>query len=215
MRQNYVDLGEEETRRLRLAHSSFYVFGGEESYGYSGADFARDKDGNGAVIMFCEVAAYAKSRSQTVDELLDEIFAIFGYFAEKNGSLVFEGAEGASKIKQLVESYARHPFSEVIGSKVTSVRNFETETIRDVEGDEIPKEKMSIFELENRTRIAVRGSGTEPKIKYYLFAQRRPENGKFDSAELNQIKSEVEEKLRQLWDWLQEDAQSRLSRSQE
>jgi len=74
---------------------------------------------------------------------------------------------------------------------------------------------MSIFELENRTRIAVRGSGTEPKIKYYLFAQRRPENGKFDSAELNQIKSEVEEKLRQLWDWLQEDAQSRLSRSQE
>ena len=215
VRQNYVDLGEEETRRLRLAHSSFYLFGGEESYGYSGADFVRDKDGNGAVIMFCEVAAYAKSRSQTVDELLDDIFAIFGYFAEKNGSLVFEGAEGASKIKQLVESYARHPFSEVLGSNVTSVRNFETETIRDVEGDEIPKEKMSIFELENRTRIAVRGSGTEPKIKYYLFAQRRPENGKFDSAELNQIKSEVEEKLRQLWDWLQEDAQSRLSRSQE
>src|SRR6266550_772813 len=214
MRQNYADLGEEETRRLRLAHSSFYVFGGEESYGYSGADFVRDKDGNGAVIMFCEVAAYAKSRSQTVDQLLDEIFAIFGYFAEKNGSLVFEGAEGASKIKQLVESYARHPFSEVLGSKVTSVRNFETETIRDVEGDEIPKEKMSIFELENRTRIAVRGSGTEPKIKFYLFAQRRPENGKFDSAELDQIKSEVEEKLKQLWDWLQEDAQSRLSRSQ-
>jgi phosphoglucomutase len=215
VRQNYVGLGEEETRRLRLAHSSFYVFGGEESYGYSGADFVRDKDGNGAVIMFCEVAAYAKSRGQTVDELLDEIFAIFGYFAEKNGSLVFEGAEGASKIKQLVESYAKHPFSEILGSEVTSVRNFETETIHDIEGDEIPKEKMSIFELQNRTRIAVRGSGTEPKIKYYLFAQRRSENGKFDSAELDQIKSEVEEKLKQLWDWLQEDAQSRLSRSQE
>jgi phosphoglucomutase len=215
VRQNYVDLGEEETRRLRLAHSSFYVFGGEESYGYSGADFVRDKDGNGAVIMFCEVAAYAKSRSQTVDQLLDEIFAIFGYFAEKNGSLVFEGAEGASKIKQLVESYATHPFSEVLGLKVTSVRNFETETIHDIEGDEIPKEKMSIFELENRTRIAVRGSGTEPKIKYYLFAQRRPENGKFNSAELDQIKSEVEEKLKQLWDWLQKDAQSRLSGSQQ
>src|SRR5438067_6374044 len=214
IRENYIDFGEGETRRLRLAHSSFYVFGGEESYGYSGADFVRDKDGNGAVIMFCEVAAYAKSRSQTVDQLLDEILAIFGYFAEKNGSLVFEGAEGASKIKQLVESYARHPFSEVLGSKVTSVRNFETETIRDVEGDEIPKEKMSIFELENRTRIAVRGSGTEPKIKYYLFAQRRPENEKFDPAELERIKKEVREKLDQLWDWLQEDAQSRLGGSQ-
>jgi phosphoglucomutase len=60
LRQNYVELSEEETRRLRLAHSSFYVFGGEESYGYSGADFVRYKDGNGEVIMFCEVAAYAK-----------------------------------------------------------------------------------------------------------------------------------------------------------
>src|SRR5947208_6838425 len=81
--QNYVELSEKETRRLRFAHSSFYVFGGEESYGYSGADFVRDKDGNGAVIMFCEVAAYAKSRGQTVDQLLDEIFLMFGYFAEK------------------------------------------------------------------------------------------------------------------------------------
>src|SRR5205814_9900877 len=147
----YVQLSETETRRLRLADSSFYVFGGEESYGYSGADFVRDKDGNGAVIMFCEVAAYAKSRDQTVDQLLDEIFSIFGYFAEKNGSLIFEGAEGADKIRQLVESYAKHPVSEVLGSKATSVRNFETETIRDIEGDEIPKEKMSIFELEDKT----------------------------------------------------------------
>src|SRR3989442_3066980 len=131
LRQNYADLTENETRRLRLAHSSFYVFGGEESYGYSGADFVRDKDGNGAVIMFCEVAAYAKSRGQTVDQLLDEIFARFGYFAEKNASLVFEGAEGANKIVRLAESYRTHPFSEVLGAKVTSIRNFETETIRD------------------------------------------------------------------------------------
>src|SRR5262249_38151653 len=71
LRKNYVDLSEEETRQLRLKHSSLYVFGGEESYGYSGADFVRDKDGNGAVIMFCEVAAYAKTQGKTVDELLD------------------------------------------------------------------------------------------------------------------------------------------------
>jgi phosphoglucomutase len=211
LRQSYVDLTEQQTRRIRLAHSSFYVFGGEESYGYSGADFVRDKDGNGAVIMFCEVAAYAKARGQTVDELLDQIFATFGYFAEKNGSLVFEGAEGANKIAQLAESYRTNPFFDVLGSIVTSIKNFETETIRDIEGDEIPKEKMSIFELEDRTRIAVRPSGTEPKIKYYLFAQRRPENGKFDSAELTRIKAQVGEKLDRLWDWLQKDAESRLS----
>ena len=212
LRQKYVDLSEDETRRLRLDHSSFYVFCGEESYGYSGADFVRDKDGNGAAIMFCEVAAYAKSRGQTVDQLLDEIFATFGYFVEKNGSLVFEGAEGANKIARLAESYATDPLSEVLGSKVTSIRNFETDEIKDVEGDEIPKEKMSIFELDDGTRIAVRPSGTEPKIKYYLFAQRRPKKGKFDSAELKQIKAEVGEKLDRLWDWLQKDAQSRLSK---
>src|SRR6266576_394992 len=211
MRQNYVDLTEEETRRLRLDHSSFYVFGGEVSYGYSGADFVRDKDGNGAVIMFCEVAAYAKWRGQTVGQLLDEIFSMFGYFAEKNGSLVFEGAEGADKIARLVKSYASDPFEEVFGSEVTSVRNFGSETIKDVEGDGMPREKMSIFDLEDGTRIAVRPSGTEPKIKYYLFAQRRPQKGKFDSAELERIKADVGKKLDLLWDWLQEDARSRLS----
>jgi phosphoglucomutase len=211
LRQNYVDLTEEETRRLRLEHSSFYVFGGEESYGYSGADFVRDKDGNGAVIMFCEVAAYAKSQGQTVDQLLDEIYAMFGYFAEKNASLVFEGAEGAGKISRLAKSYVTDPFSEVLGVKVKSITNFETDEIKDVEGDNVPKEKMSIFKLEDGTRIAVRPSGTEPKIKYYLFVQRRPESRKFDSAELGQIKTEVGEKLNRLWDWLKKDAQSRLS----
>jgi phosphoglucomutase len=165
--------------------------------------------------MFCEVAAYAKSRGQTVDHLLDEIYSMFGYFAEKNGSLVFEGAEGAGKIARLVKSYATEPFSEVLGAKVETVRNFETDEIKDVEGDNIPKEKMSIFQLEDGTRIAVRPSGTEPKIKYYLFAQRRPENRKFDSAELDQIKAEVIQKLDQLWDWLQKDAQTRLSEDKE
>src|SRR5205085_373719 len=77
VRAKYRRLSEEETRRIRLADSSFYVFGGEESYGYSGADFVRDKDGNGAVIMFCELVAFAKAQGQTVEELLDEIFATF------------------------------------------------------------------------------------------------------------------------------------------
>ncbi len=180
IRAHYRDLPEDETRRARLAHSSYYVFGGEESYGYSGHDFVRDKDANAAAIMFCEVAAYAKSRGQTIDALLDEVFATFGYFEERNGALTFEGAEGAEKIKRLLESYVAAPPAEMLGSKVVAVKNFERETFRDVEGDVIPKEKMLIFELEDRTRIAVRGSGTEPKIKYYLFAQRRPMQRQID-----------------------------------
>lgn len=214
-RTDYAQRSEEETRRFRLTNSSFYIFGGEESYGYSGADFVRDKDGNGSVIMFCEMAAYAQSRGLTVDRLLDEIFSKFGYFQEKNGSLVFEGAEGAAKIARLVDSYAKRPPTEMLSSKVVGITNFEKDTIRDAEGDEIPKEKMSIFELANKTRIAVRASGTEPKIKYYLFAQRRPETGPFDSAVLARIKSEVDAHLEELWSWIQKDADERLAPSRQ
>ena len=190
----------------RLEHSAFYVFGGEESYGYSGADFVRDKDANGAVIMFCEVAAYAKSVGLTIDAFLDEVYAHFGYYLEENGALTFEGAEGAAKIERLLATYLSNPPDEMLRSKVTGVQNFEIDVIRDVEGDEIPREKMLIFELADQTRVAVRGSGTEPKIKYYLFAQRRPSGEEFSQKELAAIKPEVEKKLNALWDWLREDA---------
>jgi phosphoglucomutase len=209
---NYRQLPEEETRALRLQHSSLYVFGGEESYGYSGADFVRDKDGNGATIMFCEVAAYANSRGLTLDALLDEVFATFGYFEEKNGALTFEGAEGAAKIKRLLESYVGSAPAAMMDVAVASVKNFEQETFRDVEGDAIPKEKMLIFTLTDETRIAVRGSGTEPKIKYYMFAQRRPTGGaKLSADELADAKRSVGAHLDRLWSWIQEDVTSRLA----
>src|SRR2546423_14158298 len=161
--------------------------------------------------MFCEMAAYAKSRGQPVDEFLDEIFASFGYFGEKNASIYFEGAEGAEKIARLLESYASNPPREIAGSNVTGITDFAKQTIRDVEGDVIPKQKMSIFELEDKTRIAVRGSGTEPKIKHYIFAQRRPANGKFRDAELAKIKREVGERLEEVWRFIEKDAHARLA----
>ena len=209
--RDYRDLAAEESRRLRLAHSGFVIFAGEESYGYSGADFVRDKDGNGAAVMFCEVAAYAKSRGLTIDGLLDQIYRELGYYGEKNGSITFEGAEGAEKIQRLLQSYESNPPNEMVGSTVVSVRNFESETIRDIEGDAIPKQMMLIFELADKTRVAVRGSGTEPKIKYYLFAQRRPEKGEFTQAELDAIKPQIGKRLEKLWRWLQEDAGRRVS----
>jgi phosphoglucomutase len=211
LRRSYADLAESETRRLRLAHSLFYVYGGEESYGYSGADFVRDKDGNGAVIMFCEVAAYAKSRGQTVDQLLDEIYSQFGYYAEKTNSLVFEGAEGANKIASLMKSYAADPIREILSSKVANIRNFERDEIRDVEDDLIPKTKMLMLELGDGTRIAVRPSGTEPKIKYYLFAHRQPQTERVTGPDLERIKAEAEKHLEDLWNWLRKDAELRLA----
>ena len=96
---------------------------------------------------------------------------------------------------------------------MADIRNFETDEIRDIEGDLIPKTKMLVFKLEDETRIAVRPSGTEPKIKYYLFAQRQPEKERLAGADLERIKVEVETRLEQLWDWLQMDADSRLTKA--
>ena len=212
VRAKYRKLPEPETRALRLAHSSYYVCGGEESYGYSAADFVRDKDGNGAAVVFAEVAAYAKSRNLTLVELLDEVYAAYGFYLEKNGSLTFEGADGAAKIQRLVESYATQPPAEADGSAVTGTRDFATETFTDVEGDTIPKEKMLMLDLADGRRVAVRPSGTEPKIKFYMFARRAPQAGKsFTGEELATIKAGVNASLDRLWAWVQQDVGQRLS----
>lgn len=204
----YEEMSEEDSREARLRFSKFYIFGGEESYGYSGADFVRDKDANGAAVMFAEVAAYAKSEKLTLGALLDRIYAEYGYYLERNASLVFEGAEGAEKISRLIASYASDQPREIDGSAVESVRNFATEEIRDSEGDLLPKEKMIIFTLADGRRVAVRPSGTEPKIKYYLFAKLDPD--KFSADELDAVKAKVNVAIDSLWKWLEADAQRRI-----
>ena len=209
-RSRYTELSEAETRKLRLEKSTFYVFGGEESYGYSAHDFVRDKDANASAVMFAEVAAYAKSRGLTLDGLLDEIYAEFGFYLEKGTALVFEGAEGAAKIKRLAGSYSSNPPKELDGVPVTGVQNFGTETILDVEGDRIPSEAMIIISLADSGRIAVRPSGTEPKIKFYLFAKRDPKPGaRFSAQELAAIKKETASALESLWVSVQSDAGKR------
>ena len=211
-RVGYREKPESETRKLRLEHSSFFVFGGEESFGYSGADFVRDKDANGASVMFAEVATFAKSRGLTLSGLLDQIYVEFGYYFERSGFLVFEGAEGAAKIQKIIESYATNPPKVLDGADVTSVKNFATETFVDVEGDKIPREKMLIFELSDGRRIAVRPSGTEPKMKFYMFAKHDPSPGSpLQIEDLAEIKTEIQGSIDSLWETLQIDAHERAN----
>ena len=205
-RANYRSLSEEETQKLRLEYSSFYVFGGEESYGYSGGDFIRDKDGNNASLMFAEVAAYAKSKGVTLDELLDQIYVEYGYYLEKGKSLVFEGAEGAEKIQHLAESYNRRPPSEIDGSRVVAIKDFAAGGIVDIEKDPLPKEKMTMFELEDTRRIAVRPSGTEPKVKFYLFGK----GSDVTHDSLPKLKGELNAALDSLLTWIEADVKKRV-----
>lgn len=211
-RVGYPELSEEKTRALRLRYSTYYIFGGEESYGYSASDFVRDKDANSSALLLAEVATFAQEKSTTLHGLLDEIFRTFGVHLERGLSMSFEGAEGASKIQKLVASYATQPPSSIAGSKITNIRNFAQETILDVDGDILPKEAMMLFETEDRCRIAVRPSGTEPKIKYYLFAAHSPHqrSSLSETEDLSPLKAKVEARLEEIWEFLKSDAHKRL-----
>lgn len=180
-----------------------FVFGGEESYGYSGADFVRDKDANGAAVMIAEVAAFAKTNGKTLPGLLDELFAEFGVHLEHSESLVMEGADGAAKIAGLAASYRSTPPTEIAGAPIRSVRDFSLGGLVDAEGDAIPPEAMTMFDVEGGLRVAVRPSGTEPKIKFYLFAVEPP------TADVAGARGRAAERLREAWAWLAADAKRR------
>ncbi len=202
---DYRDLSEEQSRALRLEYSRFFVFGGEESYGYLGADFVRDKDGNMATVMFAEIAAYAKSVGKSVAGLLDDVYREFGYHLEVNKSVVMEGAEGAAQIASLNQSYSTNPPTEFAGVKVVNVRDFSTETYEDAEGDAIPNAGMLIVDMADGNSFAVRPSGTEPKIKYYLFGNDAP------SDDLEASKSQVAAGLDELWGAIEADMNERMA----
>ena len=212
IQSRYRDLNNVESRNARLKHSKFLIFGGEESYGYMGDDFSRDKDGNGAVVMFAELAAYAASLGLTVAGLLDQVYCEVGYFLEVNESKVFEGASGAAQIAKLADSYGSNPPKEVDGSAVIKVRDFRKDEITDEEGDVVLKEKMLFVDLADGRSFAVRPSGTEPKIKYYMFGRSVPAAGqKLSADELTAAKAKVTEGLSSMWAWLDKDIDARLA----
>jgi phosphoglucomutase len=212
IRAKYRDLSATESRSLRLQHGTFLVFGGEESYGYMGDDFSRDKDGNGAVVMFAELAAYAASKGLTVAGLLDKVYCDIGFFMERNESVVFEGAAGAAQIQKLADSYGANPPKEVDGSAVTSVRDFRKTGIIDEEGDPVSTEKMLFVDLADGRSFAVRPSGTEPKIKYYMFGRQTPAEGqKLSASELAAAKEKVSSSLASMWEKLRADIDVRLA----
>lgn len=172
-----------ERAKLMQQYSTFFVFGGEESYGYLGTDSVRDKDANAAVIMFAEMLAYLKSAGKTLDEYLDEIYLKCGYYLEDLKSIYREGAVGAAEIQAFLKMLDENPLDEVAGIKVAKSVNFDKDEIFDADGEKIPREKFFFYTLENGYSFAVRGSGTEPKIKFYAFAtEKAPSHAQLEEA---------------------------------
>ena len=195
----------QERVQLLQKHSTFYAFGCEESYGYLPNDSLRDKDGNSACLMFAEVCAWVKSRGLTVPEYLDEIYLRHGFYLEGVINIYYEGASGNAKIKRILETYRVNPpkaFGEV---RVTKFQDFGRETILDADGDEIPKQDLYIVSLANGYSFAARGSGTEPKMKFYLFASEPVAN----AGELVAVKSRVKATLDGLVKLIDADARMR------
>ncbi|MBL9205258.1 MAG: phospho-sugar mutase [Opitutaceae bacterium] len=195
----------ESRARLLLKHSTFYLFGTEESYGYLPNDFVRDKDGNAACLMFCELAAWVKSRGLTIPEYLDLLYLKNGFYLEGVINLYYEGASGAAKIKRILETYRSAPPRAFGDVAVARFQDFGRETLVDDDGQEIPKQDLYFVTLANGYTFAARGSGTEPKMKFYVF-------GKADvstPAELPAIKAAVKAELDRIKALIESDAQRR------
>lgn len=145
----------------------------EESYGCIIGTHARDKDGIVAVMTLCEAACYYKQKNMTLWDAMQEMYKKYGYYREKQFSITLKGAEGAQKIKEMMENMRKASPQEIAGQKVLSIGDYEKQVIYSKEtGEEtptnLPKSNVLYYELENDTWCCVRPSGTEPKIKFYM-----------------------------------------------
>ncbi len=150
-----------------------YIGGGEESFGYLPGDYVRDKDGIASCALVAEAAAWAADHGKSIWELLLDIYAEYGLFREKLVNVVRKGAEGAAEIRSMMEGYRTSPPAYITGSRVERINDYQlqvstdpatgTRTILDFE-----KSNVLQFFLADGTKISVRPSGTEPKIKFYF-----------------------------------------------
>ena len=163
----------EQIRNFETTGSNEYLFGFEESYGCLVGTHARDKDAITAVMMLCEAAAYYKKQGITLWDQMMNIYKKYGFYKEGISTITLKGADGAVKMKELLDSIRNNPPTELGGYKVTRVRDYQTGVIVDTKtGKEsetgLPKSNVLYYDLEDDAWCCVRPSGTEPKVKFYM-----------------------------------------------
>ncbi len=173
-----------------------HIGGGEESFGYLIGDFVRDKDAVTATLLVCEIAAQQKQNGGSLLSYLEEIFSEYGYYQEHLISIVKKGKKGAEEISAMMKNFRENPYSEIAGSSVIRLEDYQLgeaknfETTKSSSGQtytsetiDIPKSNVLIYYTEDGSKIAMRPSGTEPKIKFYISVNTKSD----DSTEAKAI----------------------------
>jgi phosphoglucomutase len=184
-------IGEQILLLEQAGESDRFVFGFEESCGYLGGSFVRDKDGVYASMILCELTNYYKSRNTTPLEVLDSLYDKYGYYRHKVANIAFPGADGTEKMQAVTAHLRENPLKEIAGFKVVEsddiLKHEHTAEDGTITPIDLPASDVLVYTLENGAKVIVRPSGTEPKMKLYISAKE-------DSAEKSDLLAEELEK---------------------
>lgn len=158
---------------LSLEGKEKYICGGEESYGFSIGDFVRDKDAISSCCLIAEICAWAKEQDKTFYDILLDIYLEYGFYKEDLYSIVSKGKSGAEEIQNMMRAFRKNPPKSLIGLEVVRIKDYQKQISKDIKTQEderldFPKSNVLQFFLEDGSKISVRPSGTEPKIKFYF-----------------------------------------------
>ena len=175
-----------------------FIGGGEESYGFMIGDFVRDKDAIASCAMIAELAAWARSRNKSMYDVLVDIYLDFSFYLESLINVVRKGKSGAEEIQQIMEKFRNNPPEKINNSRVVMIHDYLLQESRDLEKAvtadiNLPKSNVLQFLLEDGSKISIRPSGTEPKIKFYFSVKDRLSS----IEDYPQLKQQLEERINQ------------------
>ena len=176
-----------------------FICGGEESFGFMTGDFVRDKDSCGSILLACEIAAVCKAEGKTMYQYMIEIYEDLGMYYEGLVNVVKKGRTGAEEISQMMMDFRNNPVKELAGSKVTEIKDFQEQTSLNLIDnqksimDEIPKSNVLSYYTEDGTKVCIRPSGTEPKIKFYVSVKDSITSEEDFNAKLIQAENKIQE----------------------
>ena len=175
-----------------------FICGGEESFGFMTGDFVRDKDSCGSILLACEIAAVCKAEGKTMYQYMIEIYEDLGMYYEGLVNVVKKGRTGAEEISQMKMDFRNNPVKELAGSKVTEIKDFQEQTSLNLIDnqksimDEIPKSNVLSYYTEDGTKVCIRPSGTEPKIKFYVSVKDSITSEEDFNAKLIQAENKIQ-----------------------